>query len=281
MFLSALENTRRGVVACVFDTSDRVQHMFFRGLDTKRPNSDPRHAAVIEEMYPRMDKLVGKTLEFVDSETALFVLSDHGFKAFRRSVNLNSWLYQNGYLALANGRTASGRFFEGVDWDRTRAYSLGLSGMYLNLKGREALGIVEPGRKAAELKTEIAGKLEALRDGGERPIRKMYATPDLYRGPYLEAAPDLIVGYNDGYRVSWDSAVGIVTADVLKDNPKAWSGDHCVDPSLVPGVLFSNRRIDAENPGIEDMAPTALELFGIQPPVWIEGKPVFGSEAGK
>ena len=282
MFLSALERTRRGVLACVFDTSDRVQHMFFRGLDTKRPNSDPRHGAVIEDMYRRMDALVEKTLQFVDGETALFVLSDHGFKAFRRGVNLNSWLYQNGYLALGGGRTTGGRFFEGVDWGRTRAYALGLSGMYLNLKGREARGTVEPGREAAELKTEIARKLEALCDGAqERPIGKVYATRELYRGPYLEAAPDLIAGYNDGYRVSWDSAIGIVTPDVLEDNPKAWSGDHCVDPLLVPGVLFSNRRIDAECPGIEDMAPTALDLFGIRPPLWIEGKTVFRSEAGK
>ncbi len=282
MFLSALENTRRGVVACVFDTSDRVQHMFFRGLDSKRSDSDPRHAAVIEDMYRRMDELVGKTLPFVDSETALFVLSDHGFKAFRRGVNLNSWLHQNGYLALADGRTGGGRFFEGVDWDRTRAYALGLSGMYLNVKGREARGIVEPGREAAELKKEISEKLARVGDGeGERPVREVYTTSALYRGPYLEAAPDLIVGYNDGYRVSWDSAVGIVSPHVIEDNPKAWSGDHCVDPSLVPGVLFSNRQIGATDPGIEDLAPTTLELFGIRPPVWIEGKTVFRPEAAK
>lgn len=282
MFLSALENTRRGVVACVFDTSDRLQHMFFRGLDSKRPGADPRHAAVIEDLYRRMDELVGKTMSYADGGTALFVLSDHGFCAFRRGVNVNSWLYQNGYLALENGAVPSGRFFAGVDWPRTRAYALGLSGLYLNVKGREAKGTVEPGAEAAALVKEIAGGLGALRDGdGEIPIRHVYPTKSLYKGPYLEAAPDLIVGYNRGYRVSWDSAVGIVTPDVLEDNPKPWSGDHCVDPTLVPGVLFSNRPIDAADPGIEDLAPTALELFGIRPPAWIEGKPVFHFGAGK
>jgi predicted AlkP superfamily phosphohydrolase/phosphomutase len=268
MFLSALETTRRGVVACVFDTSDRIQHMFYRQLD-----AGGSHAGAIEEMYRRMDDLAGKTLPFIDSETALFVLSDHGFCAFRRGVNINSWLRDHGYLFLQDGARESGSFFAGVDWSRTRAYALGLGGLYLNLKGREARGIVEAGREAGELKREIIGKLEALRDvDGTPPVRTVYATASLYRGPYLEAAPDLIVGYNEGYRASWDGAVGKVTADVLEDNPKAWSGDHCVDPVLVPGVLFSNRKIEGENPGIEDLAPTALRLFGLDPPAWMEGK---------
>ena len=267
MFLNALENTRRGVVACVFDTSDRVQHMFYRRMGTA-----DRHAGVIEEMYRRMDTLVGRAMAAADNGTALFVLSDHGFCAFRRGVNINSWLRENGYLSLKNGGRESGSFFEGVDWSCTRAYALGLGGFYLNMKGREALGTVD-GREAAQLKAEIIGKLTALRDDdGAVPIGHVYATADLYRGPYLDAAPDFIVGYNEGYRCSWDGAVGKVSAQAIEDNRKAWSGDHCVDPVLVPGVLFSNRKIDAADPGIEDMAPTALSLFGVAPPAWMEGK---------
>jgi predicted AlkP superfamily phosphohydrolase/phosphomutase len=268
MFLHALESTRRGVVACVFDTSDRVQHMFYRHI-----GSSDRHANVIEEMYRRMDALVAKARSFVDSGTALFVLSDHGFCAFRRGVNINSWLRDNGYLYLKNGSSESGSFFEGVDWSRTRAYALGLSGFYLNIKDRESRGVVQSGSEAEELKHEIARKLAALRDeDGAAPIRNVYETASLYRGPYLEAAPDFIVGYNEGYRCSWEGAVGKIAAQVVADNPKAWSGDHCVDPVLVPGVLFSNRKIDASDPGIEDLAPTALNLFGVAPPAWMEGK---------
>jgi predicted AlkP superfamily phosphohydrolase/phosphomutase len=267
MFLNALENTRRGVVACVFDTSDRVQHMFYRRVGTADP-----HADVIEEMYRRMDTLVGKAMASADSGTALFVLSDHGFCAFRRGVNINAWLRDHGYLHLKNGGRESGPFFEGVDWSRTRAYALGLGGFYLNMRGREALGVVD-GRDAEPLRREIIGKLAALRDeDGAAPIRKVYATADLYRGPYLDAAPDFIVGYHEGYRCSWEGAVGKVAARVIEDNPKAWSGDHCVDPVLVPGVLFSNRKIDAADPGIEDLAPTALSLFGVERPAWMEGK---------
>jgi predicted AlkP superfamily phosphohydrolase/phosphomutase len=272
MFDSALAQTRRGVVACVFDTSDRVQHMFFRHLD----GAGARWGGVIEDLYQRMDRIVGKALAQVDRDTILFVLSDHGFCAFRRAVNLNSWLLQNGYLVMLNGATESGRYFEGVDWSRTRAYCLGLSGLYLNVKGREAHGIVPPGPEADALKRELIGKLTMLRDEElhEVAIRRAYATSGLYRGPYLEAAPDVIVGYNEGYRCSWDAAIGKVTARVIEDNPKAWSGDHCVDPTLVPGVLFCSRGIDSEDPGIEDMAPTALQLFGVETPAWMDGKPL-------
>lgn len=267
MFLSALKTTRRGVVACVFDTSDRVQHMFYRHMET----SD-KHANVIEEMYRRMDAIVGETLPFVDADTALYVLSDHGFCAFRRGVNLNSWLHRHGYLTLKSD-AEPGSFFEGVDWSATRAYALGLGGMYLNIQGREAHGIVARGADTEQLRREIIDRLSALREeSGVAPIRTVYATSDLYRGPYLDAAPDMIVGYNEGYRVSWDSAVGKVTKHILEDNDKAWSGDHCVDPVLVPGVLFSNRAVHSQDPGIEDLAPTALQLFGVDVPHWIEGK---------
>ena len=274
MFFSALDRTRRGVAACVFDASDRIQHMFYRYQEGRAKG---KFADTIEEMYVRMDKLVGRTLGYVDEETVLFVLSDHGFTSFRRGINLNTWLHQNGYLALKNGARTAGPYFKGVDWSRTKAYTLGLAGLYLNVKGREAQGIVAPGEEAESLKKELIEKLSGLRDEEceDTAIRQMYATNRLYHGPYLEEAPDLIVGYNNGYRISWDAAQGKITEHVIEDNPKPWSGDHGVDPLLVPGVLFCNRKIDAEDPGIEDMAPTALALFGIPKPRQIEGKPVF------
>jgi predicted AlkP superfamily phosphohydrolase/phosphomutase len=215
-------------------------------------------------------------MEYVDRDTILFVLSDHGFCAFRRAVNLNSWLRRAGYLAMEGEALESGRHFQGVDWSRTRAYCLGLSGLYLNLRGRERHGIVAPGAEAEALKRELIAKLSGLEDDerGQVAIRQVYATDKLYRGPYLDAAPDLIVGYSEGYRTSWDAAVGKTAARVIEDNPKRWSGDHCVDPVLVPGVLFSSRALDCDDPGIEDMAPTALDLFGVSPPSWMDGKPL-------
>lgn len=274
MFFGALNRTRNGVVACVFDTSDRVQHMFYRYLDSANDSKcDDSHRAVIERLYRDMDRVVGETLRYVDQKTALFVLSDHGFCAFRRGVNLNAWLYQHGYLSLEAGRVEGSEYFEGIDWSRTRAYTFGLGGLYLNLSGREAQGIVDR-EQAAKLKQELIAQLTNLRDDdtGEIGIRAIYDSSAIYKGPYIGAAPDLIVGYASGYRTSWGAAVGRVTSQVFEDNRKAWSGDHCVDPVLVPGVLFSNRKLNANDPGIEDMAPTALDLFGIERPSWMEGE---------
>jgi predicted AlkP superfamily phosphohydrolase/phosphomutase len=270
MFFSALERTRRGVVACVFDTTDRVQHMFFRHM-----HRGGEHARVIEELYRRADALVGKTMQYVDKDTAFFVLSDHGFTSFERGINLNAWLRDNGYLAVKEGATGHD-YLRSVDWSRTKAYTFGLAGVYINKKGREAQGIVEPA-EAAALAREIAERLSGLADTerGRTAIRQAWPSKSLYQGPYLDAAPDIIVGYAEGYRASWDAAVGKVTAGVFEDNTKCWSGDHCIDPRLVPGVLLSNRHIDAMDPGIEDMAPTALDLFGVKAPEYMEGKPVF------
>jgi len=264
MFFNALDHREQGVVACVFDTSDRLQHMFYRYLDPARAGA--KHAGVIEAMYVDMDRLVGKTLEKAHAGDAVFVLSDHGFCSFRRGVNLNAWLHRHGYLAIDDDE---------IDWKHTRAYVVGLSGLYLNVRGRESQGIVDPAASEA-LRGELISRLSGLRDeeSGEIAIQNVYSSSAIYRGPYLDAAPDLVIGYARGYRTSWEAALGKVSPRVFEDNMKAWSGDHCVDPSLVPGVLFSNRKLDAEDPGIEDMAPTALRLFGIQPPEWMEGKSV-------
>jgi predicted AlkP superfamily phosphohydrolase/phosphomutase len=273
MFFSAIEHLRGGVLACVFDTSDRVQHMFYRYLHPTLAGD--QYAGTIQKMYSDMDRLVGDTMAYVDRDTALIVLSDHGFCSFRRGVNLNSWLLRNGYLALLDQREESGEYLEGIDWSRTRAYTFGLGGLYLNLRGREAQGIVEP-KDAATLKAELIEKLSGLIDGADVAIRQVYAASAIYNGPYLDAAPDMIVGYARGYRTSWEAALGKATRLVFEDNLKAWSGDHCVDPALVPGVLFSNLKMDAEDPGIEDMAPTALRLFGIEAPGWMDGKSLVG-----
>ncbi|HMA54007.1 MAG TPA: alkaline phosphatase family protein, partial [Acidobacteriota bacterium] len=262
----------------VFETTDSIQHMFLRYLDKSHPalKAAPARmsAAVIEELYKKMDALVGRVAGGLGPKGALFVMSDHGFKSFRRGVNLNSWLHQNGYLALAQGRTESGEWFKDVDWTKTRAYGLGLGGLYLNLKGREAKGVVEPGAEAAALKAELGRKLAALKDGPNGPaaITHVYDRDAVYAGPFKENAPDLIIGYNEGYRASWDGVTGIVNRIVIEDNIKAWSGDHCIDPALVPGVLFSNLKLKRTDPSIMDVAPTVLELFGIAPPTPMDGR---------
>src|SRR5258707_4611972 len=280
MLFDALEKTKQGLCTCVFDTTDRVQYVFWRYLEEDHPAArdvpHSQHPQVIQDLYQRMDKLIGRVMEKIDDETLLMVISDHGFKSFARCMNLNAWLHQNGYLALKEGKTESGDWFEDVDWSRTKAYTMGLNGLYLNVKGREREGIVNAGNEADALKDELRAKLNGLVDPelGKVAISGMFDCDGVYAGPYVDNAPDLIVGYGKGVRASWDSVMGKVTGTIFEDNMKAWSGDHCVDPRLVPAVLFSNRKIAEEKPGIVDVAPTILKLFGLPLPAHFDGKPL-------
>ena len=279
----ACEKTKEGLVTCVFDTSDRVSHMFYRylvpGHPANRGRDSERNSGVIEDMYRRMDGLVGELQEKLaaDPDTVLMVISDHGFCNFSRGVNLNTWLMQEGYLVLEEGATESGDWFERVDWGRTKAFTLGLTGIFLNRKGREQFGVVEEGAESAALAGEIRSKLLELRDpaSGEKVMNSVALTGEVHSGPYADAAPEILMGYRRGYRHSWACATGAVEAEVFSDNTKRWSGDHCVDPSLVPGVFWCNRDIQGARPNLVDMAPTALALFGLKIPGYMQGKNLF------
>jgi len=277
MLFNALKKTKRGVIACWFQVTDSLQHMFFRYLDKNHPSlkhaRSEKSQKVIEDLYVKMDDLVGRVMEKLNKNTFLIVMSDHGFKQFKRGVSINSWLYKNGYLNLKNGKDSSQEWFKDVDWGKTKAYGLGLGGIYINVKGREENGIVEPGKEYRALKSELKTKLENLVDKKEskNAIRTIYDKDKLPEGPYKDNCPDLIVGYNQGYRVSWDSVTGKVDSSIIQDNTKAWSGDHCIDPEIVPGILFCNQKIDKKEASIVDIAPTVLKLFSIDPPSHMDG----------
>jgi predicted AlkP superfamily phosphohydrolase/phosphomutase len=274
MWTHTLERLRSGLAVCVFDVSDRLQHMFFRYLDPDHPANAgkdvTRHAGAVHAMYRRMDELVGETMRYVDDRTALFVISDHGFKPFRRGVNLNAWLKREGLLVTRDDE-APGEYLSAVDWSRTRAYALGLGGIYINRKGRERDGIVEAADVEA-LKRRICAGLVALEDGGARCIRRVVDVAREWNGPYRLDGPDLLPGYEVGYRVSWDCAKGAVCPDLFEDNTKRWSGDHCMDSDVVPGVMFTNVPISASTARLVDLGPTVLELFGVDAPSFMTGR---------
>ncbi|MHC4892797.1 MAG: alkaline phosphatase family protein, partial [Planctomycetota bacterium] len=279
-----LDKTKKGFVTVVFDTTDRISHMFYRYLDPDHPANQgkdiEKHKEVIPKLYAKMDDFLAEIRAKIGDEkdTVLMVLSDHGFCNFTRCVNMNSWLRDEGYLVLKEGKTASGDYFADVDWDKTRAFTLGLTGIFINRKGREGKGIVEPGTELDSLCAEIKGKLEAMRDPktGDAVVKEAFITKDLQSGPYADMAPEILVGYHRNYRHSWDCATGGVSEEIYSDNTKSWSGDHCVDPRLVPGVFWCNRPINTEAPNILDIAPTALDLFGVSIPRYMQGAPLFG-----
>jgi len=279
MFFNALDKSREGVVVCVFDGTDRLQHMFFRYLEKDHPANAGKdveqHKDAILEMYKRADAMVERVMRKLGPKDLFLVISDHGFQSFRRGVNLNTWLRQQGMLYLKDGMAESGDWFKNVDWSRTQAYAFGLAGIYINQKGREGDGMVEAGEETQRVKRTIIEGLSGFKDTekGQIAINEIFDNQKLHpSGPYRDNGPDLIVGYNRGYRASWEGAVGKLTDSVIYDNTKSWSGDHCVDPRLVPGVLFSSHRIASEDPGIMDLAPTILTLFGVDVPAYMTGK---------
>ncbi|MBI5189473.1 MAG: alkaline phosphatase family protein [Nitrospirae bacterium] len=278
MELERFTRASAGVYFCYFGTTDTCSHMFWGHRDPNHPVYDPavspKYAGVIEGFYRDMDGIVGEALAALPEGTEFIIVSDHGFSPFYRAFHVNRWLLDNGYIGLLDESLGeSGEFFENVDWSRTKAYALGLNGLYINLEGREGQGIV-PASDRDALVAELAEKLGAVKDpkGGGTVISEAYDTAKIYTGEYKGIAPDMIIGYSSGYRGSWETALGKIPATLLDDNKKKWSGDHCMDAAFVPGIFFSSRKVDRGNMGLEDVAPSLLSLYGIPVPEDMVGK---------
>jgi len=273
-----------------FEFPDRVGHVFWRLMDTKHPAYDPKLAAqwgdALLRAYQLMDSIVGDAMAAADKKhAALIVLSDHGFASFRKAVNYNTWLVMNGYLVLKSGVQVKernvemlfdqGEFWENVDWSKTRAYAMGLGEMYVNLKGRESQGIVNPGPEYDALKAELKQKLVTMQDpeDGAYPVRRVLAREEVYRQFDPNMIPDLFVTNNDGYRVSWQTSLGGIPKALIDTNKQTWSGDHCsVDPEIVKGIFFYNRKLATDRaPYIGDIYPTVLGLLGVKAPYELDG----------
>ena len=275
-----LERFSEGLFFMLYDTPDRVQHMMWRFRDREHPyfnpDYDPELATRIEEHYQRCDRLLAAVLDKVDANTLLMVLSDHGFGSFRRAFDTNTWLWQNGLLALKDGRKPSedlGEGFSTVDWSKTYAYAVGLGGIYLNFKGRERGGILEEGSDAERVRRAIQTGMADFPDADtQRPaVRSVSRREELYSGPFVRNAPDLLVNFYPGFRVSWKTAVGGFSNGLLENNTRRWSGDHIVDPEAVPGILFMNRAAGHNHARIIDLAPTILNHLGVAVPDSMEG----------
>ncbi len=264
-----LKSYKSGAFFFYFDTLDIIQHMFWRYLDDKNKpmQNDLRYKDTVYNYYEQIDQVIGEVMKVLDDSATLIVLSDHGFGPFRRSVHLNRWLLEQGYLFLKNEANSNQEFLEGIDWSKTKAYALGFGGIYLNKVGREYYGIVDAAQEE-QIKQELLNKLSGMADPvtGEKIVNNVYSAELIYNGPYIKDAPDLFVGFKPGYRVSWQTALGGMSATLVEDNSKKWSGDHLFDPKEVPGVIFVNRKIETKGNRIIDVASTILGLFEIHRP---------------
>ena len=278
----ALAHFEHGCLFTYFGSTDLVQHMFWRDRDLGHPARNPQdgtaYASVIDDLYRRVDALVGDALDAIRDDDILLVLSDHGFTTFRHEVSLNTWLYEHGDFIGARRLRPRQPNFGDVDWSRTRAYAMGLNGIYLNQQGREANGIVSAAERDRVLDT-IASDLLALRDDrGRTPIASVQRRDDLYPNADPRTAPDLFVGYNHGFRASWSTVLGDTTTDVFRTNTDRWSGTHCIAPDLVPGVIFSNRPFTVDDPDLRDIAPTILHALGVARPAAMTGRPLLAAD---
>ena len=272
---------KSGLFYFYVSSTDQDAHMLWRNMDETHPlhkESDPRFAGFIHYLYEEMDKVVGKVLPAVDDDTLLLVCSDHGFAQFGRQFHLNTWLRDQGYLAVKPGAQKKEKTSVlDIDWDRTAAYAIGFNGLYLNRVGREERGIIDTA-KGEELIARITRELEGITDSetGRRPITKIYKGREIYTGEKTHEMPDMLVGYTPGYRSSSDSVLGETGRATIDLNPWAWGGDHSMAMDLVPGSLFASVALQGANPNIVDLPVTILDYFGIEKPSQMVGRSLLG-----
>jgi predicted AlkP superfamily phosphohydrolase/phosphomutase len=290
VILQRIDSKQWDLLVGVIEATDRVQHMMWRLMDPAHPMYDKGLAAkfgdAIERVYRRCDDFVGEVVSRVDPGTPILIVSDHGFHSFRQSVNLNTWLVQEGFMAIQGQQPGEktlkdlfggGTFWENVDWTRTKAYAMGLGQIYVNLQGREGHGIVRPSDSLA-VQDALVSRLLTMTDPntGARMVDAVYKRDDIYKGPFLNNASELQIGLADGYRVSWQSTLGGSPPGIVYPNMKKWSGDHgSYDYKQTSGTLISTRPLAGEQVDIMDIAPTVLKYFGLPIPSDVDGKPIF------
>ena len=313
------EGDEGGFLFFYFSTVDLSCHMMWRHTDPAHPAHDPKIAKedsswwsgrdgstwedTVADLYMKMDPVLGKVRERLGDDTTLIVMSDHGFAPFRYEFSLNTWLYENGYLVLKPGqdkelnRDATGfkkKYMAAgiVDWTKTKAYGMGFNGLYLNMKGREKdnpatdddeNGIVTEA-EAESLLLEIKRKLEAEvhKETGLHPVLRCALASEIYSGPRIAEAPDMLIGYNAGYGNSDASSIGRVPNALIQENSRAthsgklgtFNGNHLMAPEVVAGTLLSNKPVRAGDHRLEDLTVEILRQYGIEKPKEMQGHPV-------
>jgi predicted AlkP superfamily phosphohydrolase/phosphomutase len=242
---------------CLSRFEDGLLFFYFSEIDQNSHVLWGRHPAELLETYQAVDRAIGRVLNQARGQTVI-VMSDHGFAAFDRTVNLNTWL--------------RGQGFQAVDWKNTRAYAIGLNALYINLAGREKNGTVQPSEREALL-AELTRRLREFRDPDTGSL--VVADVATVAGSTSRFAPDLIVGYAPGYRASWETALGAAPSGTVRINDDAWIADHCIAASAVPGVLLGNRRPKVTDPRLKDLTVTILREFGVAPGEGMTGRPIY------
>ena len=261
LVLELLDEGRWDFFEAIVTGTDRLHHFLW---DAYADEAHEHHGAFLD-YYRAVDALVGKVAERLGTNTPLVMMSDHGFTGIKKEVFLNYWLRENGYLDFTTDSPEK----LGQIADGSRAFCLDPARITINATGRFPKGCVGPGDVSA-LCDELAEKLATLTDpeSGEQIVRRVYGRDEIYTGPHLENAPDLVLVPNYG----WDLKGSIKRQTFAEKG--FFSGMHTQDDAF---LLVHGAQVTADRkPTVCDVMPTILQLAGCTPPADLDGHSLIG-----
>lgn len=240
-------------------STDRINHFLWEEYE----GNDPKYAPQFLSFYEKIDNFLGEMEKKVGEGDEFIVLSDHGFCSIKKEVFTNYWLENEGYLRFSKEKPSSLKDMS----PETKVYSLIPGRFFVNLKGREQFGSVEPGADYEQLRDELIQRLTTMTDPetGEKIIRRVYKREEIYSGPCFEQAADVIADPYDGY----DLKANLNQEQLALKG--SLEGMHTYDDA---SLYIRNRQIKADSLWVADLMPTILSLSEVNIPEHVDGKVV-------
>lgn len=254
---------------------DRMHHGFWKYFDAQHPKYTPGnpYENAMKEYYIDLDSKVGQLIDAAGRDVAVMVVSDHGAKRMMGGICINEWLRQEGYLVPKTVPRGLTTFHEDdIDWSRTKAWGYGgyYGRLILNIQGREPQGTIAP--KAVDIvRNELKAKLEAMTDGEGKPLGTKVFFPDQVYREVHNIPPDLIIYFGD---LDWRSQGSLGTGSIYtyENDTGPDEANHDVFGTCILSAGGSEGGRYREGLHLMDVAPTILQLMGIEPPSGFEGR---------
>jgi len=256
---------------------DRMHHGFWKYMDHEHPKYEQgsKFKDAILDYYKYIDGKIADLLTAVDESTIVFIVSDHGARTMKGGFCINEWLMREGYLTIAEKPEKSVPIGKAkIDWQKTMAWGEGgyYSRLFLNVKGREPQGCIDPG-DYERVRTELIKKLEDTRDeNGQLIGTRVFRPQDIY-SEVNGVPPDMIIYFGN---LAWRSigSIGLGVIHTVENDMGSDDANHAQDGIFImcdPQHLACSA-VKRDGLNITDIAPTILHLLGLPVPVDMEGK---------